>query len=95
MSALSKRSRRRGIAAVQKLFAEKFQDGVANIIDIFQRQFAIDRQRQNFFHYGFGVRELWQVRIKFRDRRLLVIRHGIMDAGADSSALQMLRQFIA
>ena len=35
------------------------------------------------------------MRIKFRNRRMLMIRHWIMNAGADSFALQVLRQLIA
>ena len=65
------------------------------MIDVLEGQFSVNRQRENFFHHGFGLRELRQIWIKFGDRRLLVIRHRIMDTGADSFALQVLCQFIA
>src|SRR5439155_15311546 len=40
---------------VKAPLVEKFQDGVANIIDVLQRRFSVNRQRENFFHRGFGV----------------------------------------
>src|SRR5439155_1344926 len=55
------------------------------------RQFAVNWQRENFFHRGFGVRQLGQIEINFRYGRLLMIRHGIMNTSADSFTLQMLR----
>src|SRR6266513_1177008 len=77
------------------LFIEKFQHRVTNIVHVLQWQFAVHWQRENLIHDCFGVRQLWQVGIEFRYGRLLVIRNGIMNASADSFALQVLRQLIA
>src|ERR1043166_2364912 len=65
-------------------FAEKFEDRIADIIDIFHRQFAVDRQRKNLVHGCFGFRQPRQVGKEFGDGRLLMIRHRIVHPRPDS-----------
>src|SRR5438552_5832973 len=74
--------------------AEKFQDSVANVIDIFHRQITVNRKRKNLSHDFFRLRQARQVGTRLDDGWLLMVRHRIMNSGCDPFVLQEFRQYV-
>lgn len=73
----------------------KLRDRVANLVRRVEAHLAVNRQRQDFLHRFFGVRQFRNVGEQTDDRRLQVVRLGIMDAGLDGFLLQKFLQVVA